>query len=177
MDLRVLLAVAALCTGCFGGTGHRTAPPRPDPHLGVAAAFPRSWSIVWRPCPECVEPRGVFVAASYPLAGGLRRMMCNRIPEGAVLVSLSEVRPAVFGEEAPSATDFPPRPPSFRLRPLRRLGVMESCAQPRAHLLRFRDSGRVLYAWAMFGPHPAHAIVQAQAVLDSLTVTPLHGAG
>jgi len=104
-------------------------------------------------------------------------MMCRRIPEGAVVISLSEIRPAVFGENAPSRTDFPPRPVTFRLRPLRPLGVMKSCAQPRAHLVRFRDSGRVLYAWAMFGPHPSHAIAQARAVLDSLASAPLHRAG
>jgi hypothetical protein len=173
MELRLAVVVAALCTACLGGSADRGAPPRPDAHLGVTASLPASWSIVWRPCPACVEPRGIFVAASYRLSGGLRRMMCQPIPEGAVVISLSEIRPGAFGEEAPSRAEFPPRPASFRLRPLRRLGVMKSCAQPRAHLVRFRDSGRVLYAWAMFGPHPSQAIAQARAVLDGLAIARL----
>jgi len=56
---------------------------------------------------------------------------------------------------------------------LGRFGVMESCSQPRAHLVRFRDSHRWLYAWVMFGAHPSGAArIEVQAILDSLTIAP-----
>lgn len=177
MELRLLLAVAIPCTACLDGTAHPTAPPTADAHLGVAAAFPSTWSVVWRPCSDCVDPRTVFVAASFPLSGGFQRMMCRRIPDGGAVMSLAEIRPGIDGGAPPSRADFPPRPASFQLDPLLRLGAMTSCNQLRAHLLRFRDSGRVLYAWATFGPHPSHAIAHARAVLDSLRVAPLHSQG
>jgi hypothetical protein len=64
----------------------------------------------------------------------------------------------VLGSQAPSRRAFPRRPASFAISPLGRYSVMEGCTQPRAHLNRFRDSGRLLYAWAMFGPHPTPSI-------------------
>jgi hypothetical protein len=45
---------------------------------------------------------------------------------------------------------------------------------PGARLFRFRDSGRLLYAWAVFGPHPSDAVrAQAEDVLNSLRIAPL----
>ena len=103
-------------------------------------------------------------------------MSCRRIPAGAAVVSLSEVVPKLLGHQAPSRHDFPPRPASFRLSPLARLGVMETCAQPRARLLRFRDSGRFLYAWATFGPHPSPGVLaRVRGILDRVRIAPLDG--
>ena len=190
MRLRQLVipaAVIVVCSACLGSQGH-AAPnkaatpsetlPHTRAHLGVEATFPASWSVVWRPCPACASPRSIFVAASFRLTGRLRAMSCRRMPAGAAVVSLSEALPKLLGAQAPSRRDlrhdFPSRPASFRLSPLARLGVMETCAQPRARLLRFRDSGRFLYAWATFGPHPSPGVLdRAQAILDSLRIAPL----
>jgi hypothetical protein len=52
--------------------------------------------------------------------------------------------------------------------------VYEGCDVPRAHLFLFRDSGRLLYAWAVFGPRPSRAMrVEAENVLNSLRIAPL----
>jgi hypothetical protein len=174
MRMRGLLLVAALCAGCLGGSTGATAPAGGEPHLGVAAAFPSSWSVAWRPCRDCADPRGIFIATSYATSKGPRGVMCGAVPESGVAVSLDEVLPGPLGDQAPHRSDFPPRPRSFRIGRLGRFQVYEGCDEPRARLFRFRDAGRLLYAWAVFGPHPSRAArARAEAVLDSLRIAPL----
>ena len=166
--------MAALCTACLGGSSGTGAQPTRPPHLGVTAAFPSSWSVAWRPCHDCADPRGIFVATSYTTAKGPRSVMCGAVPESGVAISLDEVLPHLLGDQATRRSDFPPRPGSFRIGRLGRFQVYEGCDEPRARLFRFRDSGRLLYAWAVFGPHPTRAVrMRAEAVLDSLRIAPL----
>jgi hypothetical protein len=100
--------------------------------------------------------------------------MCAAIPNGEVAISLDEVLPAPLGGQAPRHGDFPPRQWRFRIQTLGRFQVYEGCDVARAHLFRFRDSGRLLYAWAVFGPHPSRAVrARAEAVMNSLRIAPL----
>jgi hypothetical protein len=142
-------------------------------HLGVTVRLPGSWSIRWRPCRACADPRGVFDAASYPLTPR-RRRACDRLRRGEAAVSLSEVLPALLGSQAPPRSAFPPRPRRFRLGKLRGGDVTEGCTQPRTRLFRFRDGGRLLYAWAVFGPGAGRVIRRrVERVLSSIVVAPL----
>jgi hypothetical protein len=168
------LVVAMLCAACLGGSaGHRAQTARPS-HLGVTAAIPRSWSVAWRPCRYCADPRGVFIATSYRSGAGARSTMCGAVPNHGVAISLDEVLPGPLGDRAPQSSDFPMRPASFRIRTLGRGQVYEGCDVPRARLFRFRDSGRLLYAWVVFGPHPSRSVRgRAEAVLNSLRIAPL----
>jgi hypothetical protein len=163
-----------LCAGCVAGSGGNGAQTTRPSHLGVTAAFPSSWSVAWRPCHDCADPRGVFIATSYTTAKGPRGVMCGAVPESGVAISLDEVLPGPLGDQAPHRGDFPPRPASFHIRALGRFQVYEGCDVPRARLFRFRDSGRLLYAWAVFGPRASRAVrMRAEAVLNSLRIAPL----
>src|SRR4051794_9221171 len=174
MWVRGLVLVAALCAGCLGGSAGKTPPGGGDPHLGVTATFPGAWSVSWRPCRDCIDPRGIFDAASYRTRERGRGLMCGAVPHGGVVISLSEVLPGLLGDQAPHRGDYPLRPESFRIGRLGRFQVFEGCDEPSSRLFRFRDSGRLLYAWAVFGPHPSHAVrTQAEAVLNSLRIAPL----
>jgi hypothetical protein len=171
MRIAGLLLVGALCAGCFGGSAPTQAR---DAHLGVTAAFPPTWSVIWRPCPGCVDPRGIFVAASYQTAAGSRALMCRPVPDGGVVISLDEVLPGLAGYQAPPRGDYPPRPRSFHARGLGPAAPVEGCNAARARIFRFRDSGRLLYAWMVFGRHPSRAVRHgAEAVLNSLRIAPL----
>jgi hypothetical protein len=164
-----VLLTGALCAGCAGGSPSHAG----DGHLGVSATIPRAWSAIWRPCHACADPRGIFVAASYRTPAGPRRLTCSRIPAGGVVLSLDEVLPGLAGYPAPPPGDYPPRPAAFRIGDLGRFQVTEGCDQRRSELFRFRDSGRLLYAWAIFGPHPSRAVRRgAEAVLNSLRIAP-----
>ena len=100
--------------------------------------------------------------------------MCGSIPAGGVVISLDEVVPGLLPGDALSTADYPPRPRAFSIGALRRLQVREGCDQRRSALFRFRDSGRLLYAWTVFGPRPSRALrVRAEAILDSLRIAPL----
>jgi len=168
--IRGLLLVGLMCAGCFGGSAQ---PPR-DPHLGVKATLPAGWSVRWRPCRACADPRGIFEAASYRTAERGRGLVCSAVPNGEVVLSLDEVLPGPLGNQAPARGDYPPRPGSFRIGTLARLQVFEGCDAARSRLLRFRDSGRLLYAWAVFGAHPSREVrARAEAVLNSLRIAPL----
>lgn len=169
------VVVSLLCAGCFGGSAGQTASATPGEHLGVTATFPTAWSVTWRPCHDCADPRGIFEAASYRAARHGRRLVCDGVPDGEVVLSVNEVLAGRFaGQPAPPRSDYPPRPRPFRIGRLGRGRVYEGCDMPRAHLFRFRDSGRLLYAWAVFGPHPSRAVrAQAQDVLNSLRIAPL----
>jgi hypothetical protein len=112
-----------------------------------------------------------LIATSYATAKGPRGVMCGAIPESGVAISLDEVLPGPLGDQAPHRSDYQPRPGSFRIRRLGRFQVYEGCDVPRARLFRFRDSGRLLYAWAVFGAHPSRAVRgRAEAVLNSPTI-------
>jgi hypothetical protein len=163
------ILVFALCAGCFGGSS----PEGHDHHLGVVAMVPRTWSVTWRPCPDCADPRGIFVASSFATREGPRGLMCGPLPAGGVVVSLDEVLARPLGGRAPRRRDFAPRPASFRIGALRSAAVFEGCNQARTRLFRFRDAGRLLYAWAVFGPHASRAIrARAEALLDGLRISP-----
>jgi hypothetical protein len=168
------LVVSVLCAGCFGGpAGAPQTTTRA--HLGVTATFPAAWSVTWRPCHNCADPRGIFESTSYRTARHGRSLVCNGVPAGQVVLSVDEVLVGGFaGQPAPPRTDYPPRPRSFRIARLGRGQVYERCDVPGARLFRFRDSGRLLYAWAVFGPHPSDAVrAQAEDVLNSLRIAPL----
>jgi hypothetical protein len=174
MRIRGLVLMAALCAGCLGGSAGDTPSAGGDPHLGVTATFPAAWAVSWRPCRDCVDPRGIFDAASYRTAERGRGLMCDTVPDGNVVISLSEVRPELLGDPAPPRSVYAPRPESFRIGRLRRSQVFEGCDEQRTRLFRFRDSGRLLYAWAVFGPHPSRAVRgRVEAVLNSLRIAPL----
>jgi hypothetical protein len=169
--IRALVLLAVLSAGCLGDSSGDG-----DPHLGVSAAFPAAWSVTWRPCADCADPRGVFLAASYRTTAAQRRqgLMCGPVPAGRVVISLDEVLPDQLGDQAPHRSDYPPRPAAFRVAGLRLSQVREGCNQPRARLFRFRDSGRLLYAWTVFWPHVTPAVrARAEGVLNSLRVAPL----
>jgi hypothetical protein len=169
--IRGLVVVAALCAGCLGGSGGNGATG--PSHLGVAAAFPRSWSVAWRPCRDCADPRGIFIATSYATARGPRGVVCGAIPHGDVVITLEEFLPHLLGAQAPPRGEYPPRPDAFHINRLGRFQVYEGCDVPRSQLFRFRDAGRLFYAWAIFGPHPSRIRAQAEAVLNSLRIAPL----
>ena len=104
--------------------------------------------------------------------------MCGPVPDGGVVVSLDEVLPGLAGYPAPPRGDYPPRPASFRIGTLGRFQVREGCNQGRSELFRFRDSGRLLYAWMVFGRRPSRAVRhRAEAVLNSLRIAPLGRSG
>ena len=92
-------------------------------------------------------------------------------------MTLDEVLPRLLGSQAPSRRAFPPRPQTFHLSPLGRFSVMEGCRHHHlAHQVRFRDSGRWFYAWAVFGANPSpKTITRVQRILDSLGIAPLRG--
>ena len=89
------------------------------------------------------------------------------------MISLGEVVPGLVPGDAVLKADYPPRPGAFSIGKLRRLQVREGCDQRRSALFRFRDSGRLLYAWTVFGPRPSRALrARAEAILDSLRIAP-----
>jgi hypothetical protein len=173
MRASVAFVVSLLCAGCLGGSGGNGAQTARPSHLGVAAAFPKSWSVAWGSCRDCADPRGIFIAASYATARGPRGMVCSAVPDGDVVITLDEVLPHLLGDQAPPRSEYPPRPEAFHIDRLGRFQVYEGCDVPRSQLFRFRDAGRLLYAWAVFGPHPSRIRAQAEAVLNSLRVAPL----
>jgi hypothetical protein len=66
---------------------------------------------------------------------------------------------------------FSPKPHRFETTVLRSSGVRKGCDQPKAQLFSFREEGRFLYAWAMFGRDLSTGIrTKAEAVLSTIRV-------
>jgi hypothetical protein len=134
--------------------------------FGVAIQIPRRWSLVWNPLRDGTGG-DIMVAGSWRFR---ELPECEPIPPTQALVSLSEVVPADYTRDQLDR-EFPPRPRRFETTALRSLGVRKGCDQPKAQLFRFRDAGRFLYAWAMFGRDlPTGVRTKAEAVLSSLRV-------
>jgi hypothetical protein len=169
MHSRLLAALAvALTAASCGSPGTAASDPPPGATFGISVNVPDGWSTVWGPCPDCADPRGIFDLASYTFPdGGLD--LCQEIPPGQAAIALSE-RVAEAAKSIPSSV-YPPRPARFNVTSLDVGQVSEGCEQPRTRLFRFRDAGRLMYAWVVVGPEtPTSVLEQAEDVLNSIRV-------
>jgi len=175
-----MLLLAAACTGPgplptpMGTSPATIAEEEPawvvstDAELGISVRVPSSWSVVWGPCPTCADPRGLLDAASFEF--GASNLFCRAIPVGQVVLSLSE-KMSGFGER-PRLADYPPRPQRFEITELGSRQVTKGCSQPSAQLFRFRDEGRFLYSWVVFGEEPPTDLLSdVESILNSLQVS------
>jgi hypothetical protein len=187
----VLLGILVL-SSCIAGDGSGTldstptqAPTTPVPEerdrratwavrgnerLGVAIQVPPRWSLVWNPLRQGTVG-DILVSGSWRFP---KLPECEPIPPGEALLAVSEVGPVIASvdyTEQRLEREFPPRPRRFETTVLRSLGVRKGCDQPKAQLFRFREAGRFLYAWVMFGRDlPTGVRTKAEAVLSTLDV-------
>jgi hypothetical protein len=149
---------------------HPNWPLRSNERFGIAMQLPPSWSLVWRPLRD-------GTIGDIVLVGSWRfsdLSACARIPPGQALISLNEVSSVIASSdynERQLARSFPPTPRRFEITVLRRLEMSKGCDQPEAQLFSFGESGRYLYAWAMFGRnHSTGVRKKAEAVLSMVRV-------
>ena len=163
--------VPSVVAGAGGSTADgrpaaNTVSPYVPPPLGIEVEVPSGWSMRLGPCRDCVSPRGLVDAASYPIPdAGID--FCDVVPPGGVAVAVSEVLAELPGDDP--LTNYPPRPAHFDASSLWSYQVSEGCDQPRAQLFRFSDAGRYLYAWVVAGARADEADVRrAEDVLDGM---------
>jgi hypothetical protein len=148
------------------GTQHPSWLPRSHEGFGVRVQLPSTWVMTWNPLRDGTLG-DIFLMGSWSFMGSLPE--CRQIPPGQALIALSE---SLATGATADPKGYGPRPSRFETAHLRSSQVRKGCDQPKAQLFRFEDSGRLLYAWMMFGRKPPRGIrTKAEAVLSTLMVS------
>lgn len=147
---------------------HPDWPARSNGRFRIAIRVPPAWSLVWNPLRDGTVG-DVMLVGSWRFSD---LPACVQIPRGEALLSLSEVVPLIASSdytENQLDRSFPPKSHRFRITDLRSGGVAKGCEQQRAQLFSFREDGRFLYAWAMFGRDLSTGIrTKAEAILSTV---------